>query len=59
MEVQIKMERKRTTTYITAKKRIGCRAPTEVKFLAFIQYRFRFSKKLDLVFYSYDGGEAS
>jgi hypothetical protein len=42
----MKMERNKTTTYITAKKRIGCNAPTEVKFLAFIKQRFGFSKNI-------------
>jgi hypothetical protein len=30
------MENKSTTTYITAKKRMGCSAPIVVKVLAFI-----------------------
>jgi hypothetical protein len=42
------MEKINTTKYITAKKRIGCSAPTEVKFLAFISPDFGgFSKNSD------------
>jgi hypothetical protein len=34
------MEKNNTTTYITAKKRMGCNAPIEVTFLAFIACEF-------------------
>ena len=30
------MEKNKATTYTTAKKRIGCKEPSEVKFLVFI-----------------------
>jgi hypothetical protein len=38
----MKIDKKSTTTYMTAKKRMGCNAPTEVSLLAFIQANFRF-----------------
>jgi hypothetical protein len=41
------MEKKSTTTYITAKNRIGCRAPMEETDLVFISPDFsRFFKKI-------------
>jgi hypothetical protein len=47
MEEQIKMERNKTTTYITAKKSTGCSAPMDEEDLDFIQYRFLgFFKKI-------------
>jgi hypothetical protein len=38
------MEKNSTTTYITAKKRIGCRAPTVVDLLVLIIPDFGFQK---------------
>jgi hypothetical protein len=38
----MKMEKNNTTTYITAKKRIGCRAPIVADLLAFIIQGFGF-----------------
>ena len=44
------MEKNNTTTYITAKKRIGCKAPIVVDFLVLMIEGFSLSKKLDFMF---------
>ena len=44
MDEQIKMEKNSTTTYITAKKRIGCNAPIVVDLLVLIIGDFGYQK---------------
>lgn len=43
----MKIDKNNTTTYMTAKKRIGWSAPTELIDLVFIQYQVWILKKLD------------
>ena len=40
----MKIDMKRTTTYMTTKKRIGCRAPNELLVLVFMIETLGFSK---------------
>jgi hypothetical protein len=42
----MKIEKNNTTTYITAKKRMGCRAPIVADFLVLITAGFRFFSKI-------------
>jgi len=45
------MEKNKTTTYITAKKRIGCKAPIVADLLVLIIPGFWAFKKLDFLFF--------
>ncbi len=49
MDEQIKMEKNSTTTYITAKNRIGCSAPTVADLLVLIIPDFGFQKNWNWV----------
>ena len=46
----MKMEKNKTTTYMTAKNKIGWRAPIAADFLAFIIRGFDVSKNIGLVY---------
>jgi hypothetical protein len=52
MDEQIKMEKNNTTTYITAKKRIGCKAPIVVDLLVLIIGDFGYQKNWIFLLFS-------
>ena len=47
----MKMEKNKTTTYMTAKTRMGWRAPIVADFLAFIIRGFDFTKNIGLMYF--------